>query len=92
MYYFVRSISEYCSGANLKTTEWQIRKNPKKGILGGEYTEYEETAIESCNLETLKERRLKCCLKFSRKCLKQPKTRKLVPFNSNYKGMKANEL
>ena len=43
-----------------------------KIILGSEYKNY-KNAMNSLELETLKERREQLCLDFARKCLKNPK-------------------
>ena len=87
---FIRSTTEYCSVAfHSSLTQQQsdklerIQKTCLKVILAEEYVDY-KTALEDCNLETLHERRLKRCLDFSLKCLKQPRTRRLFPVNSNY--------
>ena len=46
----------------------RVQKVATKVILDSKYTDY-HSALEILNLETLRERRKKLCLKFSKKCL-----------------------
>ena len=50
-------------------------------ILHESYESYEK-ALTVLNLETLKIRREKLCLKFARKCIKHPKASEMFPLNS----------
>ena len=50
----------------------RVQKNALHIILGEEYGSYSE-ALKKTNLETLDKRRNKLCLKFARKCEKNPK-------------------
>ena len=51
--------------------------------MGDECHDY-ESALESCKLETLYERRLKRCLDFSLKSIKHPKNNRLFPPNPTF--------
>ena len=55
-----------------------MQKVATKVILDSRYTDY-QSALEILNLETLRERRKKLCLKFSKKCLKFSQTREMFP-------------
>ena len=49
--------------------------------MGDSYVDY-ETALESCGLQSLSDRREKRCLDFSLKCIKHPRNRRLFPQNT----------
>ena len=52
----------------------RVQKAAVKIILGNQYKNDYEEALEKADLETLKERRIKLCLKFAKKCLQYEKT------------------
>ena len=61
----------------------RVQKVATKVILDSRYTDY-HSALEILNLETLRERRKKLCLKFSKKCLKFSQTREMFPLNVDH--------
>ena len=58
----------------------RVQKVACKIILKNRYTSYPQ-ALETLNLETLRDRRNSLCLKFAKKCLKHEKARHLFPLN-----------
>ena len=86
---FIRSVTEYCavsfhSSLNQQQSEKleRIQKTSLKIIMGDSYVDY-ETALESCGLQSLSDRREKRCLDFSLKCIKHPRNRRLFPENNH---------
>ena len=85
---FIRSLTEYCSVVfHSSLTQKQslklerIQKTCLRVILGYKYTSYEE-ALQSCQLETLVERREQRCLDFALKCTKHSKNKRIFPLNT----------
>ena len=58
----------------------RVQKVACKIILKNRYISYPQ-ALETLNLETLRDRRNSLCLKFAKKCLKHEKARHLFPLN-----------
>ena len=52
----------------------RVQKAAVKIILGNQYKNDYENALERADLETLKERRIKLCKKIAKKCLENEKT------------------
>ena len=84
---FIRSVTEYCAVSFHSTlTQEQTNKIEKiqktclKVILGDPYTDY-ESALISCGLKKLSERRKIRCLNFAQKSLKHPRNSRLFPLN-----------
>ena len=87
---FIRCVTEYCSVVfHSRLTEEQsdklerIQKTCLRVILGEMYIDY-TSALEMTGLETLRSRRLKRCLDFSKKCVNHPRHRRLFPLQDNY--------
>ena len=86
---FIRSVTEYCSVVfHSRLTEEQsdkierIQKTCLKVILGDMYVDY-SSSLEMTGLETLRSRRLKRCLDFSKKCIQHPRNMRLFPIQEN---------
>ena len=86
---FIRSVTEYCSVVfHSRLTEEQsdklerIQKTCLRVILGDMYIDY-TSALEMTELETLRSRRLKRCLDFSKKCINHPRNMRLFPLQEN---------
>ena len=86
---FIRSVTEYCAVSfHSSLTQQQsqklerIQKTSLKIIMGDSYVDY-ETALESCGLQSLSDRRDKRCLDLSLKCIKHPRNRRLFPENNH---------
>ena len=82
---FIRSRLEYsCVVWNSSLTQnnvndiERIQKSAVKMILKDEYKNY-ESALKSLNIDSLKDRREKLCVKFAKKCLKLENMKKLFP-------------
>ena len=82
---FIRSVVEYCSvvwhssltGEQIEDLE-RVQKTCLRLILRENYVSY-EAAQEMCGLESLFQRREDRSLNFAKKCLKDPKFKKLFP-------------
>ena len=84
---FIRCIPEYCSVVFNKSLTIEqsnkienIQKTCLKIILGESYLSY-ESALQTCSLEKLSDRRDKRMLKFALKCTKDPRNSELFPKN-----------
>ena len=84
---YIRSLLEYCSVVWHSTITVEQSQNIEcvqklclKVILGNEYHGY-ESALESCELMTLSDRREDKCLKFGLKCLLHPVHSQMFPVN-----------
>ena len=84
---YIRSLAEYCSVAfhSSLTVEQsnkieRIQKTCLRVILGDMYIHY-TSALEMTGLDTLLERRVQRCLKFSLKSIKHERNSKLFPLN-----------
>ena len=96
---FIRSCAEYCSSAfhssltlEQSNTIERIQRTCLKVILGEMYLSY-TSALEICGLETLHNRRETRCLEFSKRCLKNERTKRLFPLNpSGHMGVRSHEL
>ena len=84
---FIRCIPEYCSVVFHKALTIDqshkienIQKTCLKIILAEEYVDY-ETALNTCSLKTLHERREVRMLKFATKCINDNFNKKLFPLN-----------
>ena len=62
----------------------RVQKAALRIILSNEYNNY-TSALETCNLSSLKERRIKLCLKFANKSEKHPKHTKWFKRNERIK-------
>ena len=87
---FIRSVTEYCAVSfHSSLTQQQseklekIQKTCLKVIYGDAYTDY-DTALEQSGLIRLSERRLNRCLSFSIRCLKDPKMKRIFPYNPSF--------
>ena len=58
----------------------RVQKVALKIILSENYTTY-DNALRSCNLKSLSERRSELALRFAKKCIKNPKTADIFPYN-----------
>ena len=58
----------------------RVQKSAVKIIMGNKYKSYQKS-LNFLELETLKERREKLCLKFAKRCLKNDKAKKMFPLN-----------
>ena len=56
----------------------RVQKSAVRIILGKDYENYDE-ALDEANLELLRDRRQKLCLKFATKCLKSTRTNEMFP-------------
>ena len=90
---YIRSLTEYCSVSfhSSLTLEQsnkieRIQKTCLKVILSEMYVDY-EAALEMTGLDTLYDRRVDRCLKFSLKSIKHERNQKLFPLNSNFGSM-----
>ena len=88
----------FCSsGVSLSTAQWygtlashrkkinvleRVQKTSLRIILGESYISY-QSALDTCNLKTLSERRDDRCMTFANKCLKHHLNRRLFPLNTN---------
>ena len=61
----------------------RIQKTCLKVILGDTYEDY-QSALSTCGLKTLFERREKRCLDFSIKCLKNTRNQRIFPANPDH--------
>ena len=64
-----------------------VKKSALKVILKNKYQDY-ESALKLLDMESLKERRSKLCLKFAKKCLKIENFKKLFPHKKTKHDMK----
>ena len=86
---FIRSVLEYCSvlwhssltQEDINVLE-RVQKTSLRIILGESYISY-QSALDTCNLKTLSERRDDRCMTFANKCLKHHLNRRLFPLNTN---------
>ena len=90
---YIRSLTEYCSVSfhSSLTLEQsnkieRIQKTCLKVILSEMYVDY-EAALEMTGLDTLYDRRVDRCLKFSLKSIKHERNQNLFPLNSNLGNM-----
>ena len=86
---FIRSVTEYCSvsfHSSLTQTQSdeleKIQKTCLKVILGDHYVDY-TSALDTCGLQTLSERRASRCLNFAKKSINHPRNSRLFPENPN---------
>ena len=86
---FIRSVLEYCCVVwHSRLTQEQsaslerVQKTCMKVILGEMYISY-ESALEMSGLETLEARRTQRCLKFAKKCLRNPRHSGMFPLNQH---------
>ena len=84
---YIRSVLEFnCQVWHFSLTESdaesleRVQKVACKVILKSNYENYDD-ALSVLGLETLKERRLKLCIKFATKCTRNPKTASMFPLN-----------
>jgi hypothetical protein len=90
---YIRSILEQSSvvwhssltSENAEDLE-RVQKNAVRIILGKPYNDYNE-ALEKIGLQTLNERRNELSLKFAKKCLKNDKTKGMLPLRSKIHTM-----
>ena len=92
---FIRSVVEYCSVVfHTSLTQKQSKKLENiqstclKIILGDDYIDY-ETALASCSLSTLYDRRCERMNKFAVRCVKDKFNKQLFPLNENPKKREA---
>ena len=85
---FIQSLLEYCcvSWHSSLTKEQTydiecVQRTALKVILGEKYEDY-ESALETCNLENLYDRREKRCHTFGLRSLKHPKHKLMFPYNA----------
>ena len=91
---FIRSRLEYgCAVWNSSLTNdnerdiERVQKAAVKLILKKEYVDY-RSALTMLNIDSLKERRKKLCLKFAKNCLKNENFKKLFPIKKSSHAMK----
>ena len=83
---YIRSLVDYSSLTREQEQKLErIKKTCLRVILGEMYISY-EAALEMSGLQTLKVRREIRCLKFSLKCIKQPKNQRIFPLNDRRFG------
>ena len=58
----------------------RVQKSAFKVLLGEKYETY-ENALMKLDMETLESRRISLCLAFAKKASKNPKCKKMSPFN-----------
>ena len=66
----------------------RVQKADVKIILGNQYKNNYEKSLEMADLETLKERRIKLCKKFAKKCLENEKTEEMFKKRNKKHKMK----
>ena len=64
----------------------RVQRSAVKIIMGEGYNGYQK-ALNELSIESLDERRKTLCLKFSGKCCKGEKTKKMFPINEKQHGM-----
>ena len=86
----IRSVTEYCAVAfhSSLTQEdsrklEQIQKTCLKVILGEDYVDY-DSALRTCDIQTLADRREQRRLDFTLKCTKHEKNGRMFPVNPQY--------
>ena len=89
---FIRSVTEYCAVAfHSSLTQEQtrkletIQKTCLKVILGESYIDY-PSALVTCGLKTLSDRRRDRCLNFALKAARHPRNNRIFPQNQNPKN------
>ena len=65
----------------------RVQKSAFKVLLGEKYETY-ENALMKLDMETLESRRISLCLAFAKKASKNPKCKKMFPFNNKIHDMK----
>ena len=86
---YIRSVVENCAvvwhsslTVENETCLERVQKAALRIILRDQYENYEH-ALKVSGLETLAQRRTRLCLKFARKCVKNPATEDIFPLNNN---------
>lgn len=94
---YIRSVVENCAvvwsssltQANVLAIE-RVQKVSLRIILGENYLNY-ENALKITQLKTLCERRKKLCLNFAKQCVKNPKTKDMLPLKENVRNTRRPE-
>ena len=65
----------------------RVQKSAVKIMLGNQYNGY-ENSLSKLNIEKLSDRRKQLCLNFAKKCVDNPKTKHMFPYNNKKHNMK----